>query len=78
VASRLDVTRRWFYADYDAKLYGNVIIARRPSHHDKPAAIMFFASLQQRQGRWPTRPPPLPMWKARDGIVNVPLETRRL
>jgi NitT/TauT family transport system substrate-binding protein len=68
------------YADFGVKLYGNVIIASPKMIKENPAAVKaFLVGLHQgRQGS--DRQPGCRHRhvKARDGIINVPLETRRL
>jgi NitT/TauT family transport system substrate-binding protein len=68
------------YADYGVKLYGNVIIASPKLIKDNPAAIKAFLQAFSKGAKDVMANPAAAIAdvKARDGIVNVPLETRRL
>ena len=68
------------YADYGVKLYGNVIIASPKLIKDNPEAIKKFLT-GFAQGAKDVMAHPaeaIQSVKARDGIANVALETRRL
>ena len=62
------------------KLYGNVIIASPKLIKENPAAIKAFLSAFTKGAKEVIANPAAAIEhvKARDGIVNVPLETRRL
>jgi NitT/TauT family transport system substrate-binding protein len=68
------------YADYGVKLYGNVIIASPKMIQNNPAAIKAFLSAFTKGAKEVMANPDaaIATVKARDGIINVPLETRRL
>jgi len=68
------------YADFGVKLYGNVIIASPKLIKENPAAIKAFLSAFTKGAKEVIANPAAAIEhvKARDGIVNVPLETRRL
>lgn len=68
------------YADHGVKLYGNAIIASEKLIKENPAAIKAFLAAFTRGVKDVMADPPASIShvKARDGIVNVPLETRRL
>ncbi len=68
------------FADHGVKLYGNAIIASQKLVQENPAAIKAFLSAFTRGVKDVMLDPPasISYVKARDGIVNVPLETRRL
>ena len=68
------------YADFGVKLYGNVIIASPKLIKENPAAIKAFLSAFAKGAKEVMANPAASIEhvKARDGIVNVPLETRRL
>ena len=68
------------YADYGVKLYGNVIIASPKMIQNNPAAIKAFLSAFTKGAKEVMASPDaaIATVKARDGIINVPLETRRL
>jgi NitT/TauT family transport system substrate-binding protein len=68
------------YADFGVKLYGNVIIASPKLIKENPAAIKAFLSAFAKGAKEVIANPAAAIEhvKARDGIVNVPLETRRL
>ena len=68
------------YADFGVKLYGNVIIASPKLIKENPAAIKAFLSAFAKGAKEVMAHPAaaIEYVKARDGIVNVPLETRRL
>ena len=68
------------YPDYGVKLYGNVIIASPKMIKENPAAVKAFL-LAFTKGMKAVMAKPaeaIETVKARDGIINVPLETRRL
>jgi NitT/TauT family transport system substrate-binding protein len=68
------------YADHGVKLYGNVIIASPKIIKDNPAAVKaFLASFAKGAKEVMANPDPsIEYVKARDGIINVDLEKRRL
>ena len=68
------------YADYGVKLYGNVVIASPKMIQNNPAAIKAFLSAFTKGAKEVMANPDaaIATVKARDGIINVPLETRRL
>lgn len=68
------------YADYGVKLYGNVIIASPKLIKEHPAAIKAFLSAFTKGAKEVMANPAAAIEhvRARDGIVNVALETRRL
>ena len=68
------------YADYGVKLYGNVIIASPKLIKDNPAAIKAFLQAFARGAKDVMANPAAAIEdvKARDGIINTALETRRL
>ena len=68
------------YADYGVKLYGNVIIASPKLIKENPAAIRAFLSAFLKGAREVIANPAMAIEsvKARDGIINTALETRRL
>ncbi|GAB2719866.1 MULTISPECIES: ABC transporter substrate-binding protein [Comamonas] len=68
------------YADYGVKLYGNVIIASPKMIQERPEAIKKFltAFAQGAKGVIANPAQAIQSVKARDGIANVALETRRL
>lgn len=68
------------YADYGVKLYGNVIIASPKLIKENPAAIKAFLSAFTKGAKEVMANPAAAIEhvRARDGIVNVALETRRL
>ena len=68
------------YPSYGVKLYGNVIIASPKMIKENPAAIKAFLSAFTKGAKEVIANPAAAIEhvKARDGIVNVPLETRRL
>jgi len=68
------------YADFGVKLYGNVIIASPKLVKENPAAIKVFLQAFTKGAKDVINNPAeaIASVKARDGIVNVPLETRRL
>ncbi len=68
------------YPDYGVKLYGNVIIASPKMIKDNPAAIKAFLAAFAKGAKDVISNPAAAIAdvKARDGIVNVELETRRL
>ena len=68
------------YPDYGVKLYGNVIIASPKMIKENPAAVKAFL-LAFTKGMKDVMAKPaeaIETVKARDGIINVPLENRRL
>jgi NitT/TauT family transport system substrate-binding protein len=68
------------YPDFGVKLYGNVIIASPKLVKDNPAAIRAFLTAFAKGAKEVMADPSgsIAHVKARDGIINVPLETRRL
>jgi len=68
------------YADNGVKLYGNAIIATPKLIAENPAAIKAFLSAFAKGAREAMANPAagIESVKARDGIINVALETRRL
>ena len=68
------------YADNGVKLYGNVVIASPKLIKENPAAVKaFLASFAKGAKEVMTNPAAsIETVKARDGIINVALETRRL
>jgi NitT/TauT family transport system substrate-binding protein len=68
------------YADHGVKLYGNVIIASPKIIKENPAAVKAFLSAFAKGAKEVMANPAasIETVKARDGIINVPLETRRL
>jgi NitT/TauT family transport system substrate-binding protein len=68
------------YADYGVKLYGNVIIATPKILKENPAAVKAFLQAFTKGVKEVIAKPAAAIddVKARDGIINVALETRRL
>jgi NitT/TauT family transport system substrate-binding protein len=68
------------YPDYGVKLYGNAIIASPKMIKENPAAIKAFLSAFAKGMKDVIKDPAVAIEsvKARDGIINVELETRRL
>ncbi len=68
------------YADNGVKLYGNVIIASPKMIKDNPAAVRAFLQAFTKGAKEVIAKPEaaIDSVKARDGIINVELETRRL
>ena len=68
------------YPDFGVKLYGNVIIASPKMVKDNPAAVKAFLQAFAKGMKDVIAKPAeaVEAVKARDGIINVPLETRRL
>lgn len=68
------------YADYGVKLYGNVIIATPKILKENPAAVKAFLQAFTKGVKDVIAKPAAAIEdvKARDGIINVALETRRL
>ncbi|WP_332775409.1 ABC transporter substrate-binding protein [Polaromonas sp.] len=68
------------YADHGVKLYGNVVIASPKLIKDNPAAVKAFLQAFAKGAKDVIANPAAAIEdvKARDGIINVPLETRRL
>ncbi|MGE0348780.1 ABC transporter substrate-binding protein [Hydrogenophaga sp.] len=68
------------YGDYGVKLYGNVIIASPKMIKENPAAVKAFLTAFAKGAKEVMANPAasIETVKARDGIINVPLETRRL
>lgn len=68
------------YADNGVKLYGNVIIATPKLIRENPAAVKAFLSAFAKGAKDVMANPvaAIDTVKARDGIINVALETRRL
>jgi NitT/TauT family transport system substrate-binding protein len=68
------------YPDFGVKLYGNVIIASPKLVKENPAAIKAFLSAFAKGAKEVIANPAqaIESVKARDGIINTPLEIRRL
>lgn len=68
------------YADHGVKLYGNAIIASPKLIKENPAAVKAFLSAFAKGAKEAMANPAaaIETVKARDGIINVALETRRL
>jgi NitT/TauT family transport system substrate-binding protein len=68
------------YADHGVKLYGNAIIASPKLIKENPAAIKAFLTAFAKGAKEVMANPAsaIETVKARDGIINVALETRRL
>ncbi len=68
------------YADHGVKLYGNVIIATPKILRENPAAVKAFLSAFAKGAKDVMAKPEaaIEYVKARDGIINTELETRRL
>jgi NitT/TauT family transport system substrate-binding protein len=68
------------YADHGVKLYGNVIIASPKLMKENPAAVKNFLSAFAKGAKEVMANPDaaIEFVKARDGIINVDLEKRRL
>jgi NitT/TauT family transport system substrate-binding protein len=68
------------YADYGVKLYGNAIIASPKLIQENPEAIKAFLKAFAKGAKEVMANPAagIETVKARDGIINVALETRRL
>ena len=68
------------YSDYGVKMYGNVIIATPKILKENPAAVKAFLSAFTKGAKDVMANPAaaIESVKARDGIINVELETRRL
>ena len=68
------------YPDYGVKLYGNAIIATPKLIKENPAAIKAFLAAFTKSAKEVIANPAegIGYVKARDGIINVPLEERRL
>jgi NitT/TauT family transport system substrate-binding protein len=68
------------YADYGVKLYGNVVIATPKLIKENPAAVKAFLSAFTKGMKDVIAKPEAAIAdvKARDGIINTELETRRL
>ncbi len=68
------------FADHGVKLYGNVIIASPKLIQDNPAAVKAFLTAFAKGAKEVMANPTasIETVKARDGIINVALETRRL
>ncbi len=68
------------YADHGVKLYGNAIIVGQKLLKENPGAIKAFLAAFTKGAKEVMANPAASIEhvKARDGIVNVPLETRRL
>jgi NitT/TauT family transport system substrate-binding protein len=68
------------YPDYGVKLYGNAIIASPKIIKENPAAVKAFLAAFTKGAKDVIADPAkaIESVKARDGIINVPLETRRL
>jgi len=66
------------FADYGVKLYGNAIIASPKLIQENPEAIRAFLTAFAKGAKEVIAKPDVASVRARDGIINVPLETRRL
>ncbi|MBY4599909.1 ABC transporter substrate-binding protein [bacterium BD-1] len=68
------------YADHGVKLYGNAIIVGQKLLKENPNAVKAFLSAFAKGAKEVMANPAASIEhvKARDGIVNVPMETRRL
>jgi NitT/TauT family transport system substrate-binding protein len=68
------------YPDFGVKLYGNAIIASPKLIKENPAAIKAFLAAFTKGAKEVMADPAkaIETVKARDGIINVELETRRL
>jgi len=68
------------YPDYGVKLYGNAIIATPKLIKENPAAIKAFLAAFTKSAKEviANQSAGIGYVKARDGIINVPLEERRL
>lgn len=68
------------YADHGVKLYGNVIIATPKMIRENPQAVKAFLSAFAKGAKevMANPDPAIEYVKARDGIINVDLEKRRL
>ncbi len=68
------------YPDFGVKLYGNAIIVSPKLMKDNPAAVKAFLQAFTKGARDVIAKPDaaIEFVKARDGIINVPLEQRRL
>jgi NitT/TauT family transport system substrate-binding protein len=68
------------YADHGVKLYGNVIIASPKLIKENPAAVKAFLAAFTKGAKEVMAKPDdaIQYVKARDGIINTELETRRL
>jgi NitT/TauT family transport system substrate-binding protein len=68
------------YPDFGVKLYGNAIIASPKILKENPAAVKAFLAAFAKGMKDVIANPAasIESVKARDGIINVPLETRRL
>ncbi len=68
------------FADYGVKLYGNAIIASPKLVKENPAAVKAFLTAFAKGAKEVMANPAatIDTVKARDGIINVALETRRL
>ena len=68
------------YPDYGVKLYGNVIIASPKLIKENPAAVKAFLAAFTKGAKEVIANPAVAIEsvKARDGIINSELETRRL
>ena len=68
------------YSDHGVKLYGNVIIATPKMIKENPAAVKAFLSAFVKGAKevMANPDPTIEYVKARDGIINVDLEKRRL
>jgi NitT/TauT family transport system substrate-binding protein len=68
------------FADHGVKLYGNAIIASPKLLKEHPTAVKAFLAAFAKGAKEVMANPnaSIDVVKARDGIINVPLETRRL
>lgn len=68
------------FAEYGVKLYGNAIVASPKLIKENPAAVKAFLAAFAKGAKEVMLDPvaAIDTVKARDGLINVPLETRRL
>ena len=68
------------FAEFGVKLYGNVIVASPKMIKENPAAVKAFLTAFAKGAKEVMQNPAagIETVKARDGLINVPLETRRL
>ncbi|MFN3618067.1 MAG: ABC transporter substrate-binding protein [Aquabacterium sp.] len=78
--ARADEIVMFPYAQYGVKLYGNAIIASPKMIKENPEAIKAFLKAFAKGAKEVMAAPDaaIASVRARDGIINVPLETRRL
>lgn len=66
------------FAQHGVKLYGNAIIASPKLIRENPAAVKAFLTAFTKGAKEVLAKPDVASVRARDGIINVPLESRRL